>query len=142
MLFTITNEINLALISIDIAPSTLIALSTLTATYLYITQHPKPFTSSLNTIKDALKGANKDDDDNDPRPRPPVRRPSLLRRLTRRLRARKQRAIAVAALPEPSYWALSLASLGLPLRQRPGVGPRRQPKSLWRRIQPPGLAAR
>jgi hypothetical protein len=136
MLFTVTNEINFALVAIDIAPSTLIALSTLTATYFYITRDKQlpiaaaPTTTSINSL--AQHG-------HDPRARRPLRRPSLLRRLTSRLRTRKQRARAIAPLPAPNQWSLSLAPLWLQVR---GIGLGQRGEPFWRRIQPAGVAPR
>lgn len=139
MLFTVTNEINFSLIAIDIAPSTLIALSTLTATYFYITRDkqlsiaavPTATTTTINRLAQH---------DNDPRSRRPLRRPSIFRRLTTRLRTRKQRARAIAPLqPPPNEWALSLAPLWLQVRGL-GLGQRGEP--FWRRIQPASVAPR
>jgi hypothetical protein len=125
MLFTIENHVNLALISLTIAPSTFLALTIVIFTYLYIIHvrnNPLP-RPAINHDHGDNRGARR-----------PVRRPSIFRRITTRLRTRtrKQRARPVAPL-----W-ISFSSLWLPLRHRlgdRGFGIRRQ-------IQSAGLETR
>lgn len=123
MLFTVTNEINFALIAIDIAPSTLIACTTIGAAYFYL----------IHTRDNPLPSPATDKDGHDRRNRGSVRRPSFFRRLSARLRTRKQRARPVAAL-----WPLRITSLWLPVR-RLGLGEGRV--GFWRRLQPASMAA-
>jgi len=123
-LFTIQNNINFSLISLTIAPSTAIALTLLLFAYLYvlhIRNNPIP--------RPARANHNQHYGDNDRGAGRPVRRPSFIRRLSTRLRARKQRDRPVAPL-----W-LSFSTLWLPLRYQLG----RRGVSLGRQIQPARL---
>lgn len=125
MLFTIENHVNLALISLTIAPSTFIAFTIVSFTYLYI----------IHVRKNPLPRAAiyHDHDHGDDRgARRPVRRPSIFRRFTTRLRTRKQRArpIAPPGLPFPSLW--------LSIRHRLGD----RGLGIGRQIQSAGLETR
>ena len=110
-LFTIENHINLALISITIAPSTFLALSILAFAYLYITHVRK---NPLSIPRLQIQALNNGGDDR--AVRGTLRRPPFYRRLSARLRPRKQRDRPVAPL-----W-LSFSSLWLPIRHRLGDG--------------------
>jgi hypothetical protein len=123
-LITIENHIHLALISLTIAPSTFLALVVVAFVYLYI----------LHVRNSPLARASIDFNGHghDRGVGGPVRRPSFFRRLSARLRTRKQRDRPVAPLwlPFPSLW--------LPLRHR--IRERRF--DFWRQIQPAGMAPR
>lgn len=123
-IFTVENNISVALISLTIAPSTFLALTVFLFTYLYI----------LHARKNPLPHAPTPAEDygNNRGARRPVRRPSIIRRLSARLRTRKQRARPVAPL-----W-LSFSSLWLPIRHR--LGDRRL--GIGRQIQSAGLETR
>lgn len=122
-IFTIQNNINFSLISLTIAPSTVLALAVLLFVYLYILHvrnNPlaRPATANHYQHYGDNRGAGR-----------PIRRPSFLRRLSGRLRTRKQRDRPVAPL-----W-LPFSSLWLPLRYQLG----RRGISLGRQIQPTRL---
>lgn len=125
-IFTIENNINLSLISLTIAPSTFLASTVFAFTYLYI----------LHVRNNPLPCAPiepKHDGRNDHRgARKPIRRPSFIRRLSARLRTRKQRARPIAPV-----W-LSLSSFRLPFRHRLGD----RGLGFWRQIQSAGLETR
>ena len=127
-IFTIHNNVNVSLISLTIAPSTFLALIILGFAYLYILHvrnNPLPRAAAIE-VKPAVNHGH------DRGARRPLRRPSFIRRLSARLRTRKQRERPVTPL-----W-LPLTSLWLPLRHRirdGGLG-------LWRSIQPAGVASR
>lgn len=123
-ILSIENHIHLSLISISVAPSTLLALSVLTFVYLYILHvrnNPQPRGETKHTRDHGdHRGAGR-----------PLRRPPFVKRLSARFRTRKQRDRPVAPL-----W-LSFSSLWLPLRhgiRDGGFGFRRQ-------IQSAGMAA-
>lgn len=150
--FTVENHVNVSLISLNIAPSTAIALTVLLFIYLYIIHsRDHPLSDHPKQIQQA-----------DPRPLPPIheprridqnhdhdyrragralRRPPFFGRLTTRLRApaRKQRDRALpapTAVVPPSLW-LSFPSFGLPFGgQRGGPGP------VDRQILPAGVETR
>lgn len=121
-LFTVQNNINLALISITIAPSTAIALSVLSLTYLYIIYtraHPLESRTPLSLEYGNDRGARR-----------PLRRPPLLKRLAARLRERKRQRDG----PQPLLW-LPFAPQWLPLRL--GIRARAQ---RGREVQSAGVA--
>ena len=127
-LFTIENHINLALISITIAPSTFLALTILAFAYLYIIHVRK---NSLSVPRLQIQEAPNNGGD-DRAVRGTLRRPPFYRRLSARLRPRKQRDRPVAPL-----W-LSFSSLWLPIRHRLGDGR----FGFGRQIQSAGMATR
>lgn len=122
-ILAIENRFNVALISITIAPSTFLALSTLTFAYFYVVHardNPQPrrrSTEPQQAQQQNIKNSRvKHGHLQASRARDPLRRPSFFRRLTARLRARQQRRPALP-MPAPEPW-LSLTSLGFPLGQR------------------------
>ena len=123
-LIAIENHIHLALISLTIAPSTFLAFVVVAFVYLYIVHvrnNPLP-----------RPGIDFDGHGHDRGVGRPIRRPSVFRRFSARLRTRKQRDRSITPLwiPFPSLW--------LPLRHR--IRERRF--DFWRQIQPAGMAPR
>jgi len=101
-ILTIENHlnVNVALVSFTIAPSTFLAFAVLLFAYLYILHvrnNPKPRIEYRPDIQPH---------GDDRRVREPVRRPSLFGGLSGRLRPRKQRPepVAPARLPFSSFW--------------------------------------
>lgn len=137
MLFTIQNEIHLSLFNVNIAPSTLIACASLTASYFVLTTYIRDPRSRPDQSSTDI--ANRDlhpqriaptKHEHDRRVRRLVRRPSIFRRITARFRANKQRTRDGTALHHESLSLKSFASFAsftsiaslLSLRDRLGFG--------------------
>lgn len=141
-IISIENHLNVALISLTIAPSTCIALAILLFIYLYILHvRNNPI---RNLHRDRFLENHDTNTNNTPHPhggnnrgaRMPLRRPSILKRISTRFRARKQRDRP--ALPIiPPVW-IPVPSLWLSLRQRVGDGG----FGFGRQIQSAGVATR
>lgn len=137
-IFTIQNHVHFTLLSLTIAPSTAIAIAVLLFIYLYIIhvrktplplplaqlQPPAPAPAPAdiavrqhpdNYYGDDHRGAGH-----------VVRRPSFLRRISARLRIRRQRDQPVAPLPLP------FSPIRDPLRHHLG----NRSLGFWRQIQP------
>lgn len=134
MLFTIQNEIHLSLFNVNIAPSTLIACASLTASYFVLTTYIRDPRSRPDQSSTDI--ANRDlhpqriaptKHEHDRGVRRLIRRPSIFRRVTARFRANKQRTRDGTALYHESLSLKSFASFTsvaslLSLRDRLGFG--------------------
>ena len=123
-LIAIENHIHLALISLTVAPSTFLAFVVVAFVYLYIVHvrnNPLPRSGIDFNGHGHDRGVGR-----------PIRRPSVFRRFSARLRTRKLRDRSITPLwvPFPSLW--------LPLRHR--IRERRF--DFWRQIQPASMAPR
>lgn len=127
-ILSVENHINVALISLTVAPSTCLALAVLLFAYLYIIH------ARNNPIRHRGRVAsNQQQNGHNRGAGRPLRRPPFIKRLSARLRTRKQRdrpAVTPLWVPLTSFW--------LPLRQRFGNGG----FDVRKQIQPAGMASR
>lgn len=107
----VENHFHIALLSINIPPSTFLALAVLFFAYHYFLR-TRNTPHSTRPIQQPIEQHGNDNR----RAGRPVRRTSIFRRFSARLRTNKQRD-----RPLPPVW-LSFASLGLPFRNRLGDG--------------------
>lgn len=140
-ILTIENHINIALLSITIAPSTFLALVVLGFTYLYILHvrnNPLPRVQPIHQAELApVRVANRDGDVNG---RLPKRngRPSLVKRISSGLRTPRQQRLPPRPLPlAESAFRVPFSSLWLPLvRGQQRLGVRDVDERVQQQIQP------